>query len=191
MSIEHCCEAGDRRGITFDERTGVRTCRRHFTVEQRALIADLDERGIALGFKRDRELGTLDWPGCADIYVSTREAMVAWAEKLQLRRVKSQSLNCVCWPTSNRRSRCECGLGEIPYGKPDHIWDHVTHWKTREGERALVVLQPYDMTDTGHAILDRWDAREDVHIEVRSDSWYGVGTTFIGIWNAAQFAARR
>jgi hypothetical protein len=171
----------------FDERTGVRTCARHFTAEQQALLAELDRRGAAIGLKRDTAEGTLSWPYGPNIDVASRLAMVTWAEGLELRRAARQLLNCVCWPTSNRRSRCDCGLGETPHGKPDHIWDHVTHWKHRSGGRAVVVLQPYELTYAGQAILDQWNTREDVHIEIRDDAWYGSGTTFIGIWNA-QFA---
>jgi hypothetical protein len=184
MAIEHCCKAGDGKGVVFDEQTSVRTCRHHLTAEQKALVEELDVRGITIGLRRDTTDGTLNWPYGPNIDVPSRLAMVGWAEGLGLRRATGQQLNCVCWPTSNRRSRCECGLGETAYGKPDHIWDHVTHWKHRDGGRAVIVLQPYNVTDTGRAILDRWNTREDVHIEIRDNAWYGHGTTFIGIWNA-------
>lgn len=190
MAIEHCCKVGEGKGIVFDEQTGARTCTRHFTAEQQALVKELDERGAKIGLKWDATLGTLNWPYGPNIDVPSRQAMVTWAEGLGLRRVAPQRLNCVCWPTSNRRSRCDCGLGETAYGKPDTIWDHVTHWKTSSGERAVVVLQPYGVTDTGRAILDRWNTRDDVHVEIRDDAWYGSGTTFIGIWNA-KFAPTR
>ncbi|GAB4001776.1 hypothetical protein GCM10029992_38190 [Glycomyces albus] len=187
MAIEHCCAVGEGKGIVFDHQTGVRTCTRHFRAEQRALVMELDERGAAVGLKRDTTSGGVDWPYGPNIDVPSRLAMVTWAEGLGLRRATRQQLQCVCWPTSNRRSRCDCGFGESAFGKPDEIWDHVTHWKTRRGERAVIVLQPYGVTDTGRAILDRWNAREDAYIEIRDDAWYGHGTTFIGIWNA-QFA---
>lgn len=76
---------------------------------------------------------------------------------------------------------------DVLYQRPDATWDHFTHWKTRDGKRAVLVVQPYNVTDAGKALLDQWNEREDVQVEIRKDSWYGHGTTFIGIWNA-QFA---
>lgn len=182
--MNHCCPAGEGSGIYFPG-SEVRTCRRHFTPEQAALIHELDRRGVAVGLTKSADGVT--WPYGPNIDVTSRQAMVTWAEQHGLRRVTSyQRLQCVCWPTSNRRSVCECGRGRS-FSPPDHIWDHVTHWKTREGARAVVVLQPYDWTESGREILNEWASRDDVRIEVREDSWYGHGTKFIGIWNA-QFA---
>ncbi|MCD0445798.1 D-lyxose/D-mannose family sugar isomerase [Glycomyces sp. A-F 0318] len=181
--VKHCCPRGAQAGIQFDE-SGSRTCRRHYSSEQASLIQDLDRRGTAIGLSRD-DADQLRWPASANTDVQARTALTTWAESHRLRRSQGQPvLHCVCWPTSHRRSRCECGHNGTQFYLCDATFGHLTHWSTPAGERAVLVYQPYQITDAGRAILDEWNARNDVHIEIRDDAWYGHGTTFIGIWNA-------
>jgi hypothetical protein len=185
--MEHCCERGQRAGISFDD-SGNRACRRHYSPEQAQLIQDLDARGAAIGLHRDGGTGDLHWPASANTSVQARTALVEWAGTHRLKRASTYpKLHCVCWPTSKRLSQCTCGHNGTQFYLSDSTWDHMSMWTTRSGSRAVVVFQPYQITPEGQAVLDEWHARDDVHVEVRDGSWYGHGTTFIGIWNA-QFA---
>lgn len=163
----------------------VQICPRHFSPEQAALIEDLDARGTAVGVKRNPDAWHgMAWPYGPNVQVPMRLAMIEWAEKHKLSLVYRQKLSCACWPTSSRVSKCDCGPNGVKFAPDSATWDHVTRWKARRGGRAVVVLQPYRISDEGWETLTRWNDREDVAVEVRPDSWYGIGTLFVGIWNA-------
>ncbi|WP_205327588.1 hypothetical protein [Glycomyces sp. YM15] len=182
--MEHCCERGKQSGISFTEKP-VRVCRRHYTPDQAALVEDLEARGARIGMQHDDDRGVMSWPASAHFYVPSRIALLEWAESHGLKRASTYpKLHCVCWPTSKRLTRCECGHNGTQFYLSDSTWDHMSMWTTRNGSRAVVVFQPYQVTPKGQAVLDEWHARDDVHVEVREDSWYGHGTKFVGIWNA-------
>lgn len=184
VAMKHCCPRGEGAGIYFAGNES-RVCPRHYTPEQAALTLELDRNGASIGLRRD-DGGAVLWPYGPNIDVASREAMVDWARAHGLKYAAGHHvLNCVCWPTSNRRSRCDCGMRQTQFDRLDSTWDHFTRWRSRKGGRAVLVAQPYQITDEGRAVLDEWNAREDTVVEICEESWYGHGTKFIGIWNAA------
>lgn len=139
-------------------------CVRHVTAEQHAQLADLDERGKAIGIKSGEY-----WPYGPNVYVDSRADMVTWAEREGLK--LSPRGDCLHWLTRGRRNVALCERG-------DHGWmDHVTGWN-RDGKPAVLVAQPYGLTQRELAQLG---ALPDVDVRIDGTGWYGAGTTFVTV----------
>lgn len=179
--VDRCCP---HHGLYYTD--GRYRCWRHASDQDRQLVIELDRRA---GGRIRRIGGELQWPYGPYNYVEARRRMLEWAEAhdLSLSRVTS----CLHWL---RRGRC---YRFTPYrdnphpdttdhygGYADYAerWlDHVTGW-VREGKPAVLVAQPYGLSEQSRSRLAGLDQEPDLRVEIRGDSWYGAGTTFVGVW---------
>lgn len=163
-----CCHRFTR-GLIFAD--GYR-CPRHTTDADRALLDQLDGRGKARGVTPGR------WPYGPNLDVPTRERMLDWAERHDLR-LSTRGRRCLHWLRKGRCAVAEC-LDDFLH----RDWmDHVTTW-TRHGRPAVLVAQPYHLRDDDAADLADLDDDPALHVQVSDESWYGHGTWFVGVWRA-------
>ena len=169
-----CCEA---RGLNYPD--GRRVCWRHATDDDRTLLFDLDKRAAARGIKIDR--GSLfmspnnrRWPYGPNVDVSARIRMLDWAESNDLRLSAGR---CMHWL---RKGRC---ADRTCYGRVGGWMDHVTGWACygRRQPRVLV-SQPYNVSAQSAAELAALTTEPGLTVEIHPNSWYGHGTTFVGVW---------
>lgn len=155
----------------------VQRCWKHATPEQRELVDGLDRRARGQGIL-EMHGGKPLWPYGPNINVEARSRMLEWTEFYDLRRAGRRVHGCLHWLRTGRCGRLGC-LAEFTqrYG-----WaDHVTAWNRGRTPKVLVA-QPYGLSDKGRRELQELDKEPDLRVEIREDSWYGCGTTFIGIW---------
>lgn len=177
-----CC---DDRGLFYGPNRDDRRCWRHATPEDRARVQEYDRRGKAIGLEAAgwQSAEKLTWPYGPNISVESRGRMLDWAEAYGLR-LAHPSHTCLRWL---RKGRCMVAVCDSYRSHPSW-WDHLTTWN-RDGKSAVLVSQPYGLTDDDRADLARLDAEPGIHVEIRPDSWYGLGTTFVGVWHAGVHAA--
>lgn len=163
-SKPRCCE----NGLIHPD--GRQVCHRHATPEQRALVAELDERA-----QQARVLNQFGgWPYGPNIDVASRQRLLDWAERegVSLATTRCQGMHWL------RTGRCNVHVCE-PLGQ----WaDHVTRWK-RDGKPGLIVAQPYGLDGNDMIALGQLAADDDLHVSVDADSWYGHGTVMVEVWN--------
>ncbi|HEY9474694.1 MAG TPA: hypothetical protein VIS06_12695 [Mycobacteriales bacterium] len=173
-NLRRCCEA---RGLLYPD--GRRRCWRHATDDDRTLLFDLDKRAAARGIKIDR--GSLfmspnnrRWPYGPNVDVSARIRMLDWAESNDLRLSAGR---CMHWL---RKGRC---ADRTCYGRVGGWMDHVTGWACygRRQPRVLV-SQPYNVSAQSAAELAALTTEPGLTVEIHPNSWYGHGTTFVGVW---------
>jgi hypothetical protein len=170
--LPSCCE---RRGLNFDD-GAQRACARHMTPEQSALVAELDQRARGVLTAPDH------WPYGPNIDVETRRRMLDWADQYSLPHVD---------PSHICPRRLELGYCRKGWQCPDRVdgrgWsDHPTMWADRDSHKAVVIVgQPYGLGDDERAEAADVAARHGLRAEVRElGSWYGHGTSFVGLWIA-------
>lgn len=129
--------------------------------------------------KRARAVGIIgdQWPYGPNIDPVARVKMVAWAEKNGLRLTWPKH-RCLHWLRSGR-----CNVGHCDYVKntsdPRYVWmDHVSCWN-RDGRPAMLVCQPYGVSETDRLILDDIALAYDIDVQIGPTGWYGHNTTFI------------
>ncbi|MEU8334724.1 hypothetical protein [Micromonospora tulbaghiae] len=159
-----CCK---ERGRRYPD--GRLLCHRHTSPDQRQLVDHLDEQA--------RRLGLFDqyggWPYGPNIDIAARQQLVDWATDLGVSRAETRCQN-LHWLRVGR-----CG---VRYYEALPRWaDHVTRWK-RDGPPALLVAQPYGLTDEDLADLEVL-GDEGLHVEIVGEGWYGHGTTMVQVWN--------
>lgn len=170
-----CCQWG----LRFAD--GNVRCYPHATEADRRLVNELDGRGLDVGLRRTRDgrWGQgLAWPYGPNVDVAARARMLDWAgaHGLQLADPRHR---CLDWLRGGRCARATCRSG------PRAAWmDHVTAW-THGGKPAAFVAQPYHLSVGDVAGLDGIGTAPELSIEIRSESWYGHGAWFVGIWRAA------
>lgn len=116
--------------------------------------------------------------------VRARRQLVDWAAGHRLR--YSRRGQCVAWL---RRGQCPGvgrGRAHLPGSDELHAgggWrDHVSGW-TRGGKPAVLIAAPYGLTVEARGELDELAATSDLRVEIEpGGGWYGLGTTFVGIW---------
>lgn len=171
------------------------TCLRHATPDEQALVVDQTRRAIARGARKFERLPedflsadwahAVNWPyGCQG--TTTRERLLLWleAEDLRWSRGPTYCNSCLRWVKLGycRMSRgCETSIRRVSSGL--HSWvDHITHWQSKGNKRRVLVSQPYLTLEDSYNETLLLTLDPDVRVEVRDDGWYGVNTTFIGIW---------
>lgn len=157
-----CCA---RNGLTYADG---RRCSRHATMSDRSLVAELDAQAATIGIDASNP-----WPYGPNVDVPSRQAMLEWAGKRGLR--LSPRGRCLRWL---RRGRCV----DTAYVACNETWhDHVTGWN-RDGRAAVLVSQPYGISDGAVRELGSIAADASLYVNVSAHSWYGHGTVLIEVW---------
>ena len=122
---------------------------------------------------RARAVGITDgWPYGAHPPVA-RAALLDWAENLDVRLSRARR-RCLHWINVGR-----CGVAECRENHSLHPWmDHVTCWN-RNGVAALLLAQPYQVTDDDHTDLADIANRFGLDVLLDTPGWYGHGTTAV------------
>jgi hypothetical protein len=128
----------------------------------------------------------LGWPYGPNIDLESREALVEWAGPIGLR-ASSTRRKCVHWLLGKPCPRSSYGVCDwtVPGA------DHVSVWNRGAGRSpAVIVSQPYGLTDEDRTALGALDRDPDLVVEVDDEGgWYGFNTTFVGIWRADRHPA--
>lgn len=159
---------------------GRKLCRRHYTDDDRAMLADLDRRGRAVGLNRAGEHdpdNSVAWPYGPNVHVRMRRALLDWAEANQLT-YAGRSHACLSWLANERcpgPSRCAGQTLAVLR------WlDHPSSWTGPAGLR-LLVSQPYALTADDGPALQAVTAAEGLHLIIHPPgvSWYGFQTYMV------------
>lgn len=123
--------------------------------------------------RRARAIGVTDiWPYGAHTPV-VRAALLDWAEDLGVRLAGARR-RCLHWISVGR-----CGVGDCRENRGLHPWmDHVTCWN-RNGTAAVLLAQPYQLTDDDHTDLAHIADRFGLDVLLDAPGWYGHGTTAV------------
>lgn len=166
-AIPPCC---DKRGLRYPD--GTRRCFRHATPEQRALVAELDQRAPAVGIQSNGG-GALGWPYGPSVDVEARRGLLEWAEPRRLR--LSSVGQCLRWIRGQRCKPCSRHSGWL---------DHVTGWN-HDRWPAVLLAQPYQLRDDDRAELATLEG--EGFVVIIGSGWYGHGTTSVEVWRPDQY----
>lgn len=111
------------------------------------------------------------WPYGPNVNHQARIELVEWAEREGL--VWAPGQDCLRWLAKGRCS----GACSTAYG-PRRWRDHVSCW-TRDGKAAVLVSQPYGLSNMARAQMDSEARERGLEVAVLPTGWYGHGTTFI------------
>lgn len=115
------------------------------------------------------------WPYGPNVWLESREALLAWAEMTGARPSRGQP--CGHWLRSGRCAVAEC---RERFYSPQHPWaDHVTTW-LMPGGRRLIVAQPYSEADYISETLPQ----EFRCVVDERGGWYGFGTIWVEVWSS-------
>lgn len=164
-------------------------CPRCATPELRNRVAAVDQAARELRIVT-RDSGSdfvwhrLTWPYGPNIDLDSREALVEWAAPLGLRQSATHN-KCLHWL---RGKQCPRNASHGACGATVPGADHLSVWNRGPGRTpAVLVSQPYGLFDEDLAELTELAKEPDLVVEVdESGGWYGAGTTWVAIWNAAR-----
>lgn len=193
--LDHACASGTTLWVN-DDHGHRKICPECATPEHHARIEAANrtalDRGILTRAHRTaRDRGPwweVAWPYGPNIDVDVREALVAWAEPLGLRR-STQSRQCLHWLRGKRCPRRwevgdDCCRDTVPDG------DHETTWTLADGKTpALILNQPYGHARRARAEIEALAEADDLRVEFdEAGGWYGNRTIFVAVWRADSYA---
>jgi hypothetical protein len=147
-------------------------------------VTDINNRARAIGIQSEAS-----WPYGPNSNADMRLALLGWAEHYKLR--MSTGFSRHRWFTCYGYDQSRSGKNHDIYGETYNglccrrrWFDHVTCWN-RDGKPALILAQPYSLSDAD--TCDLRELRQAEYVTVRLDvGWYAAGgcSTFaIEVWS--------
>lgn len=169
-------------GSPAHARKGHYACREHMTTRERNRVERVRSRAIKLGLGGSCHTDGVCWPYGPNINLCAREALVDWMERENLQPANGPTHHhCLRWVKLGYCKKFTC---DQKLSHDEMFMDHVTYWRGagRNSSRRVLVTQPYmKVQDVVNETL-LLTLEDNVHVEVHDRSWYGFGTTFIGLW---------
>lgn len=157
---------------------GARSCPRHRTAEERALLDDISVRAGHMKFRRVTDgQDRWGWPYGPNIHVQMRLDLLNWAETRQLVKAHPRH-SCLHWVELGRCMKRHC-LGLSHDSRP---WvDHLSTWLAPDDGR-LLLAQPYNSGGRYDFTADRSE-HPGLTFTQGLQSWYGLGTVGVTVTN--------